>query len=136
MCFLCTVDLHTSLSTMYILKGCHANATERCLITERFYVSVNKTNVLRSSRKVTGCFSNFNQIRIFQTGFNKSIRYKYHKIPSRSRPADICGGTGGYDEAKRPYTKAPKILYESFPVEFPYGASFEKKSAEYAFRLR
>jgi hypothetical protein len=32
------------------------------------------------------------------------------------------------DEAN---TKAPKILYENFPAEFPYGASSEKKSAGY-----
>jgi len=88
------------------------------LITGLFYVDVNNTNILRSSCKVTDCFSNFNQIWIFQTDFNKSIRYKYHKIPPSGSRADICGGTGGYDEAKRPYTKAPKILYESFLLKF------------------
>jgi hypothetical protein len=78
---------------------------------------------------VTDCFSDFNKIWIFQTDFNKIIPYKYHKIPSSGCRADVCGGTGRYDDAKRPYTKAPKILYGNFPPEFPYGTSSEKNSA-------
>jgi hypothetical protein len=114
-------------------QHCAAMRTQQSVyfVTERFYVAVNNTNVLRSSCKVTDCFSDFNKIWISQTDFNKSIPHKYHKIPSTGCRADVCGGTDGYDDAKRPYTKAPKILYERFPPEFPYGAFSEKKSAGY-----
>jgi len=106
------------------------------LITELFYVYVNNTNVMRSSCKVTDCFSDFNQIWIFQTDFSKSIRYKCKKIPPIVSRADTCGGTGGYDEAQRPSTKAPNLSYESFPAKILYGRLLKRSLQGTAFRLR
>jgi hypothetical protein len=68
---------------------------------------------LRSSCKVSGILSNFNQIWPLLTSCHNVPNTKYHGNPSFGSRADPCGQTDGYDEPKRRFAYSRVGLHKA-----------------------